>query len=173
MKQTIRLASMAVAFVAAAPAFAQASATQSTTGTTTIIRPITLAKTSDIAFGRIVRPGSTTSTISIDATTGARSSTGGDAVLLSSSPTRAAYTVGGEGGQAFSISVPTSFNMTRSGGTETIAVPLAGTAASGTLDGSLGGSGTASFGVGGSFEVGTSTATGSYSGTFSVTVSYN
>ena len=40
----------------ASPAFAQSSATQSTTGTTKIIQPLTLAKNSDLAFGSVVKP---------------------------------------------------------------------------------------------------------------------
>jgi hypothetical protein len=159
--------------LAATPAFAQSSATQETTGSATITSAITLTKTSDIAFGRVVRPSAGTSTVTIDASSGNRSISGGDGVLLSSTTSRAAYSVGGEGGQSFSISVPSTFNMTRSGGSETIAVSLVGSAASGTLSGSLGAAGSATFGVGGSFGVASSTATGAYTGTFNVTVQYN
>jgi hypothetical protein len=174
MNKLVIVSAAAAAFAAGAtPAFAQASVSQSTNGSATIIRPITLAKTSDIAFGKIVRPSTGTSTVTIDPTSGTRSISGGDGVLLSSTATRAAYNVGGEGGQSFSISVPASFALAHSGGSGPISVTLTGTATSGTLSGSLGADGTSSFGVGGSFDVSSSTATGTYSGTFTVTVQYN
>lgn len=173
MKKLSIVAAIVAAAGGSATAYAQASASQSTTGTATIIRPITLAKTSDIAFGRIVRPSTGTSTVTINPTTGARSISGGDGVLLSSTVSRAAYSVGGEGGQTYSITVPANFAMTRSGGSDTVTVNLVGTATSDTLSGSLGADGTNTFGVGGSFDVSNSTSTGAYSGTFTVTVQYN
>jgi hypothetical protein len=162
-----------LASLASTPALAQASATQSTTGTTTIVRAITLAKNSDLAFGRVVRPSSGTSTVTINEGTGNRTLSGGDGVLLSSTVSRATYTVGGEGAQGFDINVPSSFSMTRSGGTETITVNLAKTATSDTLSGTLAAAGSATFGVGGNFDVASSTVPGAYSGTFNVTVQYN
>ncbi len=111
--------------------------------------------------------------MAINETTGTRTITGGDGVLLSGTSSRATYTVGGEGAQAFSITVPANFSMTRSGGAETIVVTLTASATSGTLSGALASSGTATFGVGGSMDLTSSTATGAYSGTFNVTVQYN
>ena len=43
-----------------APAFAQATASQSTTASITIIRPIVLTKVSDLAFGTVTRPAAGT-----------------------------------------------------------------------------------------------------------------
>ena len=155
-------------------AAAQSSSSQTTSGSATIIQPITLTKSTDLAFGKIVRPSSGTNTVSVDEATGARATVGGgNATLLASTVSRAAYAVAGEGGQTFSISMPASFNMTRAGGAETLTVTLAATAASGTLSGSLGSAGSASFGVGGSVPLSSSTATGAYTGTFDVTVAYN
>ena len=56
----------------ATPALAQSSATQSTTGTTRIIQPITLTKDTDLAFGSVVKPTAGSNTVLINATTGAR-----------------------------------------------------------------------------------------------------
>lgn len=157
---------------AAAPAFAQASASQSTTGTTRILSPISLTKNSDLAFGSVVRTTSGTNTVTIDATTGARSITGaGTGVLVTSTTSRAAYTVAGEGGQTFSITVPGSFNMTS--GANTIAVTLVATAATGTISGAIGTAGTATFGVGGSFPLPSTQVSGNYTGSFTATVAYN
>lgn len=175
MRRFTKLALCAGAiFATAAPAFAQSSATQSTTGTTKIIQPITLTKDTDLAFGSVVKPTSGSNTVTIAAADGDRAlSGGGDAVLATSSSGRATYTVSGEGGQTFSISAPSTFNMTRQGGSETISVNLTPSAASGTISGSLGSAGSATFGVGGSFSVSSTTASGSYSGTFDATVAYN
>ena len=158
----------------AGEAWAQASATQSTTGTGTILQPLTLTKNTDLAFGTIVRASSGSNTVVVNETTGARTLTGGgNSALVTSTTSRATYTVNGEGAQTFSITVPASFNMTRSGGSETLAVTLVSTAASGTLSGSLGSAGSATFGVGGSFPLDNTAVAGSYSGTFNVTVAYN
>ena len=136
-----------------------------------VYRPISTALTSNLAFGRIVRPTSGTGTVSVNASTGARALTAG-AALNTPAATRAAYTVTGEGGQAFSISVPTSFSMSAAGGSVTVTTS---TTASGSqvLSSALGSSGTYGFGVGGSFPLSSTTAVGSYTGSFDVTVQYN
>lgn len=157
---------LALTGVFAAPAFAQATDSETTSGSTEIIQPIALTKTTDLAFGTIVRPSSGSGTVTIDATTGALS-VGGGAVSIGSGQTRAAYTVAGEDGRTFSISTPATFAMNRTGG-GSLTVTLSSSAASGTLTG-----GAAAFGVGGSFTVTDATASGNYTGTFSTTVAYN
>lgn len=170
----IALCAAGAALAVSAPAFAQSSATQSTTGTTKIIQPITLTKDTDLAFGSVVKPTTSSNIVAISASDGSRGLTGGgDAALAPSTSGRATYTVNGEGGQTFSISAPASFDMTRQGGSETITVTLTPSAASGTISGSLGSAGSSTFGVGGSFSVSSTTASGSYSGAFDATVAYN
>lgn len=160
-------------------AHAQASATQSTTSTVTIFRPITLTKDTDLSFGTIVRPLSGSGTVTISEVDGTRSLSGSGALLNTGAPNtqappgRATYTVNGEGGQTFSITVPPSFNMTRSGGSETITVVLTPSATTGLLSNALGQAGVANFGVGGQIPVDSNTAGGAYTGTFSTTVAYN
>lgn len=161
---------------AASLAHAQASANQSTTATVTIFRPITLTKNTDLSFGTVVRPASGSGTVTISEVDGSRSLTGSGA-LLSTGPNaaagRATYTVSGEGGQTFSISVPANFNMVRTGGSETITVILTPSATTGLLDNALGSAGTAAFGVGGQIPVSDNTASGAYTGAFTTTVAYN
>lgn len=170
------LAGLAMAAIASG-AHAQASATSTTSASATIFRPITLTKNTDLRFGTIVRPTTGSDTVTIDATDGTRALASNSAVALTSgahvSPGRATFTVAGEGGQAFSITVPASFNMTRTGGSETIAIALTASATSGTLSGALASSGSASFGVGGAMPVTSSTASGAYAGSFVTTVAYN
>ncbi len=164
-----------VAAATSGVAFAQASATVSTTGTSRIIQAITITKNTDLAFGSVVRSATAgTNTVTIDATTGARAISGaGAGVLATSTSGRATYTVNGEGGQTFSITPDATFNMTRAGGSETIAVTPTASGATGTLSGSIGSAGTLAIGVGGSFPVSNTTVTGNYTGTFNVVVAYN
>jgi hypothetical protein len=63
--------------------------------------------------------------------------------------------------------------MTRSGGSETLAVTLTPSGTSGTLSGSAGSAGSATFTVGGAFTVASTTVLGNYTGSFNTTVAYN
>lgn len=154
----------------AAPALAQSSAT--TTGTTTILQPVTIAQNSPLAFGRIVRPTTGTGTVTIG--TGADTvTTSGGAVALAGTTSRARYTVTGEGAQTVSVTMPASFNLSKTGAPD-IAVTLTRNPAGVlTLSNVLGSAGTAALDIGGSFSIGNTTATGDYSGTFAVSVAYN
>jgi hypothetical protein len=159
--------------LAAVPAAAQSSATASATSTSRITAPITLTKDTDLAFGTVVRTSDANSnTVTINETTGARTITGaGSGALVASTTSRATYSVSGEGGQTFAITVPGTVVMTS--GANNLTVNLTGSAASGTLSGSLGSAGSATFGVGGNFSLGQSQASGAYSGSFNTTVAYN
>jgi len=152
-------------------AFAQSSASVTTTGSATIIQPITLTQGTGLAFGTIVRPGTGTGTVTIDPTTGARTVASG-VVGLASTTSRGVYTVNGEGGSTFSIAVPATFTLAGPSAS-TIAVTLTPTGSTGTLSNALGTAGTASFGVGGNFSLSSTTVTGAYTGTYNVTVAYN
>lgn len=167
------LAAVAMAGMSGA-AFAQTSATTSTDGSTRILQAITITKNSDLRFGSIVRPATAGSnTVSINAGNGDRTLDGtGSAALAASTFGRATYTVNGEGGQTFSISADSTFNMNRSGG-GSISVTTTRSATAGTLSGDVGSSGSATFGVGGSFTVSNTTQTGDYTGSFNVVVAYN
>ncbi len=135
-----------------------------------VFRGIALSKTSDLAFGTVSRPSSGAGAVTIDPATGART-TSGPVVAVSSTTSRAGFLVTGEGGQAFSITVPATFAMS---GPQTLTVTTASSAAaSPVLSGALGSAGTYAFGVGGSVSLDASTLAGSYTGSFTVTVAYN
>jgi hypothetical protein len=168
-RSAVKIALPVLLIAISGSAFAQSSASVTTTGSATIIQPITLTQGTGLAFGTIVRPGAGTGTVTIDATTGTRTVANG-VVALASTTSRGVYTVNGEGGQTFSIAVPANFNLT---GPSTIPVTLTPTGSTGTLSNALGTAGTASFGVGGNFSIANTTATGVYSGTYAVTVAYN
>ncbi len=136
----------------------------------TVIRSIAIAKTSDLVFGRVVKPLAGAGSVTIDAITGARTFSGAQG-LDTPVPTRAAFSVTGEGGQTFSVTVPATFDMT---GPQTMTVTtsssVAGTA---MLSSTLGSAGSFTIGVGGSAPINASTLNGDYSGSFVVTVAYN
>lgn len=141
--------------------------------TAQVFRGIALTRGANLAFGRIVLPRTGSGTVSLAPTTGVVSVTGnGTAALGTPAPDAASFAVSGEGGQAVSISVPSTFTMT--GGANAITVTtipsLIGVQ---VLSGALGAAGSLSFDVGGSFPLTSGTPSQVYSGTFSVTVAYN
>ena len=170
MKAVKIVAALAVGAVAG-PALAQSSSV-TTNGTTTIIEPVTIAQNSALSFGTIVRPTSGSSTITIG--TGADTvSTTGSAIALGGTTSRARYTLTGEGGQVVSITMPASFNMSKSGATDLAVTLTRNPAGNATLSGTAGSTGTAALDIGGSFPISSTTMTGAYSGSFTVSVAYN
>jgi len=137
----------------------------------TVIRGLSISKTSDLIFGSVVKPANGSGTVAIDAASGARSFTGGVVGVANPAPTRAAFTVTGEGGQTVSVTVPASFQMT---GPQPITVTTTNSlSATPTLSGVLGAGGSYAFGIGGSAPITSTTPDGAYSGNFTVTVAYN
>jgi hypothetical protein len=137
----------------------------------TIIRSIAISKISDLVFGRVATPTTGAGAVVIDPTTGAQTGTNGVATFASPTPSRAAFNVTGEGGQAFSVTVPATFVMT---GPQTMTVTTSSSVTgSPLLSGALGSAGSFTFGVGGSAPISSTTLNGDYSGSFTVTVAYN
>ncbi len=160
----------------AAPAFAQSSATASGSGSITILRPITVTKNADLRFGTVVRPAAGSGTAVVAAATGARTVTGGVVGLTSGdTPTAAQFTVDGEGGSSVSVTIPATFAIANGVDTLTVTTSnnLTGAANAQTLSNALGAAGTLVFRVGGSVPVASTSPTGLYTGTFSVTAAYN
>ena len=140
-----------------------------------MIRPVTITKAADLKFGTVVRPTSGTGTAVVSAA-GARSVTSGVVGLASGdTPAAAAFTVAGEGGHSVSVTIPATFTMVN--GAESLTVTtsnsLTGSAASQTLLNALGSAGSLAFTVGGSVPVASTTTTGAYTGSFTVSAAYN
>ena len=170
MKTALKIAFGALTLSAlASTAFAQNSATVTTTGTATIIQPISISGT-NMAFGTLVKPASGSSTVTLS--NSANTITGTVTTLASSSPTRATYSITGEGAQAISVTVPANFTM-NGPSSSTLVVTLVPATLPTALSGTIGTTGNASLGVGGSLLLDSTAVAGSYSGTFNVTVGYN
>ena len=153
------------------------SPTVPTTGTSgnaivLVDRPIAFSGTTFMEFGTIYNPTSGTSTVTLDPTLASNpvSVTGNAIAVGNPSPQRATYTVTGEGGQTFSTTIG---SLTLSNGTDSIPVTLTNSTLPTTLSLSPGSQGTATFYVGGHFDITPSTHGHTYTGSYNVTVQYN
>lgn len=172
MKRIILSVITLVAFVITTSAADNvANKTVSVQGKARIITPITLANTSSQAldFGVIAR-GATDATVVVASVASPSINVAtGDAVVLSSTPqTAAKFTVGGESGKTYAITIPSSTQTITSGAnTLNITNFTCSNGATGTI-------GTNDvFYVGGTLTVPAAAVAASYTGTFSVTVAYN
>jgi hypothetical protein len=180
MKTYLAAAAALTVLGGATSAFAAGNTTSSSaTETATIIRPITSVKNSDLSFGSIIRPSSGSGTVTLSAAN-ARTLTGTGAFwLVSPASTVASFTISGEGGSAFTLSVDATDTMTNAGaggGTLTVTTANdAGCTSACALSGAFGdvADGTLTFHVGGAFPIANNTATGVYTGTLNITATYN
>jgi len=170
--KAVRIIAALAATASAVPAFAQASSSATTNGTTTIIQPVTIAQNSALSFGTIVRPSTGSGTITIGTGADTVSATGG-AIALRGTTSRARYTLSGEGGEIVSVTMPASFAMTKTGATDLTVTLTRAPAGNVTLSGAAGATGTAALDIGGSFPISSTTVVGDYSGSFTVSVAYN
>lgn len=160
-----------------------ATATSATAGTASgsaqaqVVRNLTMTSLSNMGFGRLTLPSSGTQQITLSPITQAISVSGsGSGVNVWSTPvpTAAQFRISGEGGRAFSISLPTTVTLTGPAGSTPITVtPIASASGAQVLSGASGSAGTFDLWLGGSFPVSASTLVGAYSGSVVVTVQYN
>ncbi|WP_165321272.1 DUF4402 domain-containing protein [Rhizorhabdus phycosphaerae] len=149
-----------------------------TTGSTvaatiTIRRPLQMVKNSDLNFGTLVRqPSGASASVVINNSTGIRTQTGNANLIAlpSPSPSRAQFTITGEPSTTFAISYSPTGNIIMSNGASTLSVTTSKTA---TGNQTMPASGTLTLGVGGTISVLSTTARGQYSGTLTVTTTYN
>ena len=151
--------------------FAQSNASASANADARIVAGITIAKTTDLAFGQIVRsvdPGA----VVLDPVSNQRSATGGVTLGQNAGFHAAEFAVTGEPAYAFQLTLPTSIAITRNNGSETMAVDNF-TSSLGTGDlGTLDANGAKNFTLGATLHIAGSQATGTYVGSFAVTASY-
>ena len=153
------------------PAVAQ-SATG--TGTIKIVQPLTLTNDRGLAFGTIIKPASGSGTVTLSAADVTSRSKTGDIAFVKEGQTSAKFTLNGEGGQKVSVRIPETFTM--SGGGETLTVSTLTDledVTDVTLSSVLGQNGTKAFYVGGTVTIANDTKSANYTGSFTVTASYN
>lgn len=144
--------------------FAQNTAT--TNASAKIVNPIAISQTGALAFGKIAA-GSTAGTVAL--TTGGVISKTGGVTLIASTIGVATYTVTGEAGATYLITLPSSTTVKNSSNDEmTIDTYNHNITGNPTLTG-----GTQTFSVGATLNVDASQPAGDYTGTYDVTVAYN
>ncbi|PLB86940.1 hypothetical protein C0T31_02470 [Dysgonamonadaceae bacterium] len=171
MRKTVfLLASLFVMVLATQRVNAQSTATATDVpATATIVAPISITKVDNLQFGKIIK-STTGGTVKIAASSNANPPlyTGGlSAFTGTNAVTAASFTVNGEVGYTYSISLPSSINITHTDGSTTMAVDDF-TSTGGLLTG-----GTETLYVGATLNVGPNQTSGTYTGTFNVTVAYN
>src|SRR5688500_1060111 len=109
-----RLSAIVLAAMPVTPLLAQSA---NTAGTASIVEEFAITKDTDLTFGSVLPPTSGTNTVTISPSSNTRSlSGGGNALLIGGGASRATYLIEGDGGQAFAVTLPANFIMTRSGG---------------------------------------------------------
>jgi len=166
MKKILAISVLMFAFVAAT--FGQVNATA--TATATIVTPIAIVNASNMNFGNVA-VNATPGTV-ILAPAGTRSATGGVTLpVVGGTVTAATFTVTGNSGATYSITLPSGTNTITDGTNNmTVGTWTSTPTPTGTLTG-----GTETLRVGATLNVGASQPAGVYvSGTpFTVTVNYN
>ncbi len=152
----------------AAGAFAQATANASASAD--VVTPITIAKVADISFGNVAVKSDAGGTVVMD-TEGVTTKTG-DVTLpaTAGTVTAASFTVEGEAGYTYAITLPVSATITDAISSTTMELSDFQSSPSGT--GTLT-AGTETLKVGATLTVGAGQTSGAYTGSFDVTVNYN
>jgi spore coat protein U-like protein len=146
-----------------------AAATQSASVTANAVKPLVISKLQDLDFGSVTLGPGTWSNASVSLSqSGAFSCTSGN-VVCSGVTTVAQYNVQGSNKQTVRISAPNVTLVNQSDPTKTLT--LVTDAPATILLTSSGIPGT-NFSIGGSVTLSSTTAAGTYSGTFNVTVDY-
>ncbi|THD81009.1 MAG: DUF4402 domain-containing protein [Phenylobacterium sp.] len=162
----------------ASSAFAQATATGTGTASVVVIQPLSIADTTNLSFGRITTSGAS-GTVAVSAT-GTRTVTAGVSAA-GGTVSNGLFTANGEPNQAVTVTL-VSGTLTLTSGASTLSGTVASTVA--TTGGTstvlgAGGTGTGStFGglpipISASLTIPANTVSGTYSGTYQVTVTYN
>lgn len=156
---------MAAAIAACCAMASQAHAASATgTATVRILQAITVTKTSDLNFGKVVA-ASQAATVSIGES-GAR--TCGTGLTCYGATTAGAFGVTGSAGETVSVSIDNpSIQLTNGGGAPGMTVALTTSTPSLVLSGGGG-----SFKIAGTLTVGANQPGGVYSGYYSVSVNY-
>jgi hypothetical protein len=166
----LRAAGLAVALASlSGAAFAAGSVSTSANATATIVSPVTLAKTQDMAFGSIVRPSNASpNTVTLDANDTVTLTGAGNGSTIASTRTSAKFNLTAPPGTTYSTVQTLSF--TTSGLTGIAAsLPVATTGVLGTVPAG----GVQELRYGGQFDINSSTVAQLYTGTLSITVNYD
>jgi len=144
--------------------------TATTNAAAKILSALTIQKNVDLNFGTMTMP---TAATQVNLTAGGVRTTPGNITLLAQAPlaTASAYSVSGDNGATYAITLPSSCIITAPYGW--MQVDNFTTSKVGNISTLNASNGTDSFTVGATLEVNFPQYAGSYSGTFDVSVAYN
>jgi hypothetical protein len=174
MKQIWKFFALATVMIAfSVSSFGQVTASATANASATIIAPITLTWVSDLNFGNVVTSAAT-GTVTLDAA-GTRTA-GAGASILAAQPgtvTVANFTVGGNVGWNYAITLPGSVSIDDPGLGDPMTVDTF--TSTPTTSGTIGAGGTQTLTVGATLHVGANQVAGVYTSAtpFTVTVNYN
>ena len=154
-------------------ATAQAQQNNSSTtanANTTVIQAISISRTAHMNFGSVVAGGSLGTVVLPASASPTRSATGGTTLGSATVVSAAIFAISGEPNNTYAITLPSS-PVTITDGTNNMTVSNFTSSPGGT--GTLNGSGLETVYVGGTLNVAANQVSGIYSGSFSVTVTYN
>jgi hypothetical protein len=165
----IGAAALAATAGMATGALAAGTVTANATATATIVSPVSLAVTQNMAFGSIVRPLNGSNTVAIGTNNDVTLSGGGDAtIVVAGTKTSAKFTINAPAGQTYTPSAV----LTMNGGLTGVLAGATPVVDSGSV-GALGAAATSQvITYGGQFDVTSSTNPQLYSGTLALTISY-
>jgi hypothetical protein len=162
-------AGSAIALAAlASSALAAGSVTTTANSSATIVSPVTLTKTQDMAFGQVVRPSNaSTNTVTLDANDTVTLSGAGNGSTVASTTTSAKFNLNAPPGTTYTTTQTLSFTATGLTGISA-AAPVATAGVLGTVPAA----GIQELRFGGQFDISATTPPLTYTGTLSVTVNY-
>lgn len=134
--------------------------------TATVIAPIAIANTADLAFGKFA--ASTGGTV-VMSPAGTRTATGAVVLSTVTPGTAASFNVTGDNNATYAITLPGTASITSGVNTMSVGTFTSTPSATGTLSAA----GAQTVTVGGTLTVASAQVAGAYTGTFSVTVEYN
>jgi len=153
----------------ATAAFAAGSVSTTAPASVTVLSPITIAKTQDLAFGQVVRPSNVNAnTVVLDANNTVTLTGTGNGSMVASTTSSAKFNVSAPAGTTYSTTQGLIFTQT---GLTNVAASTP-TTTNGTA-GVVPASGVQEIRYGAQFDMTSSTPAQNYTGTLSVTVNYN
>jgi len=169
MKQIIKILAIAVVTLSFAGTVQAQTATATSNAAAVIIAPLSITNTAGLHFGTIMRSAAL-GPVTV-ATDGTRSSTGGGTLsALAPLHSVATFDLEGESGNDVIITLPASTTITN--GTQTMLVDNFVSDPDDTNPVTLGGTPTV-LSVGATLNVAANQASGTYTGTFDVSINYN
>ena len=173
MRRLVRTGVALAAAGACTASWAQPTTTPpfSVSATATVASPLSITAATALGFGSFVADSAAGTVVIAPQSTGFRSKTGNISLMDSGAGAPSTVSVSGSPNMTFSVNLPTS-SVTLTGPNSSVMTMSSFTSSLGAAKGTIGGGGTASFLVGATLNVGASQTAGSYTGSFSVTISY-